>query len=410
MRILLVHNLYRAAIPSGENTVYAAERELLASTGHKVFEFTRSNDEISEMRLSTALQATLLMPWNPLSADAFQQVLRTVDPDVIHVHNTFPLITPAIFWAAKASRAAVVMTLHNYRLFCAAGIAMRDKHPCTLCLEKRSVLPALRYGCYRNSRLATLPVAAQIALHHRLGTWQRQVDGFIALTNFQRGQLIAAGLPTDRIYVKPNFTYPPTQRVPWQQRENKVVFVGRLASEKGCDLLLRAWIEWGKKAPQLELIGDGELATELKSLVTQHGLEDKVHMTGTITPQEVRTRMATARLLVLPSRCLESLSMSILEAYALGVPVVASRLGTLQSIVTEGETGHLFDCGNSVDLLKVLQDIWNQPATLERMSLSAVSHYEQDYSPAGNYAKLMDIYRQATLNRSHRPYVRKTNA
>jgi glycosyltransferase involved in cell wall biosynthesis len=192
-------------------------------------------------------------------------------PDVVHVHNTFPLISPSIFHAI-GHRAARVLTLHNYRIFCAAAIPMRHGRVCTECLDSRSVLPSLRYGCYRDSRAATVPLAAGVALHRRLGTWSNHVEAFISLTEFQRELLSWSGLPTAKIRVKPNF-YPgrPTV-IPWQEREPSVVFAGRLTAEKGVSTLIRAWKLWGEEALQLELVGDGELRPDLEQMRRRHGL------------------------------------------------------------------------------------------------------------------------------------------
>lgn len=391
MRILLVHNLYRSAIPSGENAVFHAERELLREAGHEVEVFTRSNDEVGAHSLKAA-SAALTMAWNARSAASLKARLAELKPDCVHVHNTFPLITPAAFWAAHQHAPAVVMTLHNNRLYCAAGIGMREGQPCTQCLTSRSVLPGIRYACYRGSRAATLPVSAHIAFHHAIGTWQHKVDAFIALTEFQRSQLIEAGLPQQRIHVKPNFTQPPKRVVPWRERENKVVFVGRVAPEKGCDLLVEAWRAWGGDAPRIEVIGDGQMLPELRRQLGQAGWADNVTLLGNLPSEAVQERVATAKLLVLPSRWLESLSMSIVEAFSHGVPVVASRLGTLQSIVHEGDNGRLFTCGDASDLLSVVRALWADDAALASMSERALDHYQRYYSPAVTYRRLIEIY------------------
>ena len=250
MRVLLVHNFYGSAAPSGENQVVEIERALLQSRGHEVVEFSRDSDELRSQGIWGAIKGAAATPWNPRSAQAICQTVANIRPDVVHVHNTFPLISPSIFHVLAGTGVGRVMTLHNYRLFCPAAIPMREGKICTDCMDQRSVLPALKHGCYRHSRLATLPLAMNVALHRGLGTWTHQVDAFIALSDFQRQRMVDAGLPAERVHVKPNF-YPGSPRiVPWEQRKPYVVFAGRLTAEKGVATLMRAWQLWGADAPE----------------------------------------------------------------------------------------------------------------------------------------------------------------
>src|SRR3954463_5671491 len=226
-RILLAHNYYGSSAPSGENQAFDLEKALLERRGHEVRVYSRHSDEIRGRGALGVLQGALATPWNPRSVRAIRRVIDEFQPDVVHVHNTFPLISPAIF-PGIASRAARVLTLHNYRLFCPAGIPLRDGKPCTECLDRKSVLPALRYGCYRGSRLATAPLALGVSLNRRRGVWENDVDAFIALTDFQREMMVAAGLPAHKVLVKPNFYPGQPQRIPWTSRRQGVVFAGRL--------------------------------------------------------------------------------------------------------------------------------------------------------------------------------------
>ena len=239
MKILLVHNYYGSAAPSGENQVFEAERALLRQRGHRVREFVRHSDEIRGQGVWGAVKGACAVPWNPCSVVAIRRAVDAFQPDIVHVHNTFPLISPGIF-PAIGHRAARVLTLHNYRLFCPAAIPLRDGRVCTDCLAARSSWPALRHGCYRHSRLATLPLAFSVALHRTLNTWTQQVDAFIALSDFQRQLMTQSGLPAARVYVKPNFYPGHPQPVPWPDRQDYAVFAGRLTAEKGVETLIRA--------------------------------------------------------------------------------------------------------------------------------------------------------------------------
>jgi glycosyltransferase involved in cell wall biosynthesis len=308
-------------------------------------------------------------------------------PDVVHVHNTFPLISPSIFHAI-GHRAARVLTLHNYRLFCAAAIPMRDGRVCTDCLDSRSVLPALRHGCYRDSRAATVPLAAGVALHRALGTWSNHVEAFISLTDFQRELMSRSGLPAAKVHVKPNF-YPgrPTV-IPWQERESSVVFAGRLTAEKGVANLIRAWKLWGEEAPQLELVGDGDQRPELEQMAA--GLP--VRFLGQVTGTEAQEQIARARLLVLPSECFEGFPMVIQEAFAFGTPVAVARIGPLPSIVEHSVTGLVFESANPESLLHEVQTAWKSKGLLERLAQAARVEFETKYTEDANYRMLMAIY------------------
>jgi glycosyltransferase involved in cell wall biosynthesis len=323
-------------------------------------------------------------------ASAVRRTIARFKPNVVHVHNTFPLISPAIFHSI-GNGVARVLTLHNYRLFCAAGIPMRGGKVCTDCLDTRSSWPALRHGCYRGSRIATVPLAVGVGLHRLVGTWTAQVDAFIALSEFQRQRMASAGLPLAKLHVKPNFFPGWPAVVPWQSRAAYIVFAGRLSEEKGVASLLRAWAAWGRDAPQLRLIGDGEFRQKLE--VMAQGLP--VSFLGQVPGAEAQAQIAGARLLVLPSECFEGFPMVIREAFAFGTPVAVSNIGPLPNIVGAGVSGVVFEPANPESLLKVVRGAWQTPGLLERMGRGARTEFEGKYTEQSNYRALMAIYKQA---------------
>ena len=275
-------------------------------------------------------------------------------------------------------------------------MALRDGRSCTKCLDERSVLPALRYRCYRSSALATAPIAASIALHRALGTWANDVDIFIALTEFQRELAIRAGLPAHKIRVKPNCMPTPPLPVQWEKREAKVVFVGRLTTEKGARVVVDAWRLLGSAAPRLEIIGGG---TEFKSIsesVKSSRLPILLH--GAVPPTRVEELLRTARLLILPSICFESFSLSALEAMAQGVPLAASRLGALSLIVREGENGALFEPNNPADLARTISRLWSDQAALEALARAARADFDARYSEGAYVSAIRRIYAEAISN------------
>lgn len=393
MKVLFVHNFYGSSAPSGENQVFEAERELLLSRGHEVVTFTRHSDEIRRQGALGAVSGALATPWNPWMFRSIRRAVQRFKPDVVHAHNTFPLISPAIFHAI-GNRAARVLTLHNYRLFCPAAIPMRAGQVCTECLDHHTVWPGVQHGCYRNSRLATLPLAANIALHRRLGTWIKQVDAFIALTEFQRQRMIAAGLPAERMQVKPNFYPGAPAVVPWTERCPCAVFAGRLTTEKGVESLVRAWLLWGAEAPELRIIGDGGLRGELERLAATKP-QVPIRFLGQLAGEAAQAEIARAQLLVLPSEWFETFGLVVLEAAAFGTPAAVSDIGPLPFIVKHGVSGVVFAPTNPQSLLAEVRRAWDTPGLLERLGQGARAEFAAKYTEEANYATLLAIYQQA---------------
>jgi glycosyltransferase involved in cell wall biosynthesis len=399
LKVLLAHNFYGFAAPSGENSVYLAEVELLKSHGHSIIEFTRHSDEIRDRGFIGELQGALATPWNPFTAKKIRQLLKTEKPDILHVHNTFPLLSPSIFHAVKEFPTATVLTLHNYRIFCAAAIPMRNNLSCTECLEKQSIFPALVYGCYRESRLATLPLTIMIGLHRRLETWSRLIDAFIVLTEFQKDKMVEAGLPAEVVHIKPHFYPDPPLPLPWREREEKIVYIGRMGKEKGVHVLIEAWRLWGESAPKLEMIGEGPEWRKIRELVHGEKLDDKITFLGQLPFSKGQELLAKAKLLVLPSLCFEGFPMVIREALALGVPVAASRIGAIPFIIKDGANGVMFTPGDSTDFLKRVKVLWENSVQLSSFAEAARKEFEKNYTADTNYNTLMEIYKEAILRR-----------
>ncbi len=397
MKILCVHNYYGSSAPSGENMVFEAEIALLQRRGDEVLAFTRSSDEIRAKGVLGAVQGALSTPWNPRSAAAIQDEVERFNPEVVHVHNTFPLISPAIFHSI-GHRAARVVTLHNYRIFCPAAIPMRNGTVCTECLDNRSSWPSLKHGCYRGSRLATVPLALSVMLHRQLGTWTNQVDAFIALTEFQKNLLVEAGLPGDRVHVKPNFYAGNPKQVSWADRGDYAIFAGRLSHEKGVEDLVRAWLIWGESSPELRILGDGPLRESLQRMVlSTPGV--RIRFLGQLASTDAERQIAEARLLVLPSVCFEGFPMVIREAFAFGTPVAVSNIGPLPSIVREGASGLIFKPHDAESLCSAVSSAWATTGLLESLGVAGRAEFTALYNEDTNYAMLMNIYSAASALR-----------
>lgn len=388
MNILVVHNRYQS--PGGEDAVVQAEGNLLRQNGYNVCLFEVSNDYIGGI----ASQATvgLLSVYSFNWRRRLREVVERKNPDLVHVHNFFPLLTPSIYDACVDAGVPVVQTLHNYRLLCPGGLFMRDGKVCEECLTK-GPFQGVRYGCYRGSRIQTLPVTLMLAVHKWRRTWHEKIDRFIVLTKFAKGKFVQAGFPTHKLAVKPNFVSLPKIRT--KQKGVYAVFVGRLSKEKGVETLLRAW--QNLPGMPLKLIGDGPIFDKAKSLSPK-----SVEVLGRMKHEEALDQMSNALFMVMPSEWYEGFPMVIVEAMACGVPVIASRLGAMAEIIDDGRTGLLFESGDAKDLASKVRRLFEHPEKAEDMGRNARAEYEAKYTPERNYKMLMDIYKQAIADRKLR--------
>jgi len=381
VRILLIHNFYQQ--PGGEDTEFAAEKTLLRQKGHEVVEFVRHNVEIHEIgRLKAAVDAV----WSRDARRALRQILREVRPDVVHFHNTFLRISPAAYYVCWEEGIPVVQTLQNYRLLCPGATFLRDGQVCQDCMGKVIPWPGVLHGCWRGSAAQTSVVAAMLTFHRLLGTWQKQVDVYVVLTEFARQKFIEGGLPPEKIAIKPNFIYPDPGS--GDGSGNYGLFVGRISQEKGVHTLIRAWQK--VKGTPLKIVGDGPLMEEVRGA----NLED-IEILGWRSHDEVLALMKEARFLVFPSEWYEGFPLTIAEAFACGLPVIASRLGAMAEIVEGGRTGMLFEPGNAEDLAEKVTWAWTHPKEVQAMGQEARLEYEKKYSAEQNYRRLVEIYRTA---------------
>jgi glycosyltransferase involved in cell wall biosynthesis len=388
MKCLLVHNLYQQ--PGGEDHVLDAEKAILTRAGHQVIEYIRDNAEILEYGLRSKATLWLRTVWAWDSCRDLQDVLGREKPDLVHFHNTFPLISPAAYYACQEARVPVVQTLHNYRLLCPSATLFRDNKVCEDCVE-HGLLRSIGHGCYRGSRPATAVVALMLAAHRLGRTWNRMVDCYIALTEFARQEFIAAGLPPERIVVKPNFVDPDPSAA--SGIGGYVLFVGRLSPEKGLRTLLAAWKRLRIEIP-LQIVGDGPDREELEAHAAQLGL-NCISFLGRKDRGCTMAAIQGARFLVFPSKCYEGFPVTIAEAFASGRTVICSRLGAMQEVVTDGCTGLHFNPDDAEDLAQKVKWAWTHPEPLAEMEKAARAEYEAKYTAERNYSLLMEIYERA---------------
>lgn len=382
-RILLAHNYYTQA--GGEDAVVANEQRLLEEHGHRVRLFSVSNLDI--VGRWAAIRTALQTPYSFEGRRQFQDVITDFQPDVVHVHNFFPLLSPSIYAACRARNVPVVQTLHNYRLLCAGATLFRDGRACELCVERKLGWPGIRYGCYRGSRPGSAAIVAMQSLHHALGTWHRQVDRYIALTQFAKEVFVRGGLPAARIAVKPNFRADPGPRPDAAGRRQGGLFVGRISVEKGPDVLTEAWRDLDVP---LDVIGDGPMEARLRAQAPP-----ALRPLGAKDGEAVAEAMRRAAFLVMPSIWYEGFPMVLVEAYAAGLPVIASRLGSMAELVIDQETGLHFNPGDPADLADKVRWAAAHPDRMAAMGEAARQRYTELYTPARNYQQLLAIYRDA---------------
>jgi len=388
MKILVVHNHYQR--PGGEDATVAREVRLLAEHGHVVFEYRRHNDELrNRSKLGIALVGGSTI-WSPVSYRALRGLLAREKPAVAHFHNTFPLISPAAYYACAKAGIPVVQTLQNYRLLCPGAALYRDGSTCEDCLHKYVKWPGILHGCYRSSRLGTAAVAAMVTVHHGLGTWQQKVTRYIAVSEFVRRKFIEGGVPAQRITVKPNPVHPDPK--PKNHPGSYAHYVGRLAEEKGLRVMLAAWA-MARSCIPLRIAGDGPLREEMAAEIEAKRLES-VELLGHVSPGEVVTLLHGARFLVVPILWFEPFGLVAVEAFACAVPVIASRLGSMADTVADGENGLHFAPGDAAELAEKVEWAWTHPAEMEAMGRKARADYESKYTAEQNYSMLMEIYRQ----------------
>lgn len=391
-RVLLVHERYQQR--GGEDVVVDAQAALLAAAGHVVERLDVDNTAIPA---GDGLPGRLRLAGNTFWSRGGVRIVReAVDrfrPDVVHVHNTFPLLSPAVLGAARDAGPAIVQTLHNFRLVCPNGLLFRDGRPCEDCVGLPLALPGVVHGCYRGSRAGSAVVAGMLAVHRGRGTWRRDVDRFVVLAEFARDRLARGGVPRSRISVVPNFAQP--DGPPADGPGEGLLFVGRLSPEKGLGTLLEAW-RGAAIDGSLRIAGDGPLAPDVRAAAEG---DPRIVPLGRLEAGAIRDEMRRARALVVPSTTYENCPMTVIEAYAVGRPVIASGHGGLGELVEDGETGLRVRPGDAAGLRAALERASNGPADMLAMGRAARARFEARYAPEAAYGALRAVYRQAALRR-----------
>lgn len=386
MRVLIAHNRYQQS--GGEDIAVSAESEMLRANGHSVVRLDADNDHIqgAVSRMAASVESI----YSARSRQLMKRAIEKQRPDVVHVHNFFPALSPSIFYACAEAGVPVVHTLHNYRILCASATLFRHGRVCEECVSTRSFLPGIRHACYRSSRAGSAVSGFGMALHDRLGTWTRKVSAFIALSSFAAGKLGSFRIPPEKIVVKPNSA---VDRGLGSGDGSYAVFAGRLSAEKGVQTLIDANAS-GALCMDVVLLGDGPMRDEVERATQRPG--SRLFAKGLVSHDQILEYLRRARVLIMPSLCYEGgLPLSIIEAFSLGLPVIAAGLGNAGAVIRPGETGLLYTPGNPQALCSTLDWYANNPAAAQNMRVAAREYYLRTHTPEKNYLRLIEIYQNA---------------
>ena len=391
MRILLVHNRYRSASPSGENRVVDQEGEALAALGHEVMRFGRSSDEIGQWSVVKKASLPARSVWSSETYRSLKAALREHRPEVVHVHNTFPLLSAAVLYACRGAQVPVVATIHNYRLECANGAFFRGGavcHDCTRGLWMRAVL----HGCYRDSPAATVPRVLDMSLHRR--AWRSLVSAYVFISASERDLLRGLDLAPDRVFVRHNLIVRRSR--PRPVRMSNVVYAGRLDEPKGVRLLMASWDRYCSRSCEpglnLVIVGGGSLEAEVAAWASSR---PSVEMTGTVSGDRCAELISRARAVLVPSAWEETFGLVAVEAMAAGVPPIAADHGSFPELITPGVDGVLFRPGDPAALALAIADVERNPEQYEVLGDQAHKTYEQRFDPQWSVEELLEIYRFA---------------
>lgn len=384
MKIAIAHNQYQ--FRGGEDVVVEQESKLLERKGHHVVKYIISNDNITGF--FSKVSAFLNLTYSNSSRKSFYKFLVREKPDIVHVHNFFPLLTPSVFDACKDLNISVVMTLHNYRLICPSALLFHN-HQIYEKSIRNGPMSTITDKVYRNSYIATYALARMIKYHKNLNTWSDKVDKIICLTQFQKDKFQEAGFNVSNFVLKPNFKFSNPNN-PISVRQDKALFVGRLSEEKGLRLLLESFTDLNI---DLEIAGIGPLA------VLMNNLPRNISYLGNIDSSEVIAKMSTARCVVMPSLWYETFGLVLIEALSVGTPVICSNIGAMASIIKDGETGLHFNVGDKESLKDKVRLLFSDDRLHHSMSNNAFFDFRQNYSDSVNYRQLLSIYDDALAAR-----------
>ncbi len=382
--ILIVHNYYQ--IVGGEDTVVANEKKMLEDHGHKVILYSRNNSELKEMSKLQKLMLPFTTVFNPRTYRDIKRLIKAEQIDIVHVHNTLSLISPSVYYAARAIKIPVVQTIHNFRLLCPGATFYRDGHICEDCMSK-GLMCAVKHSCYRNSKLQTLACVISTRIHRMTRIYGK--INYFCLTEFNKEKLLQLKqIKADRVFVKPNFVEDTLEKIiPYEERDNQFIFAGRLDKLKGIDILFEAWKQLETTAPKLIVCGIGPMEEWCRSFLKDNA-DCNIEMNGFVPNAETKKLIANSKALILPTQWYEGFPMTIVEAFSVGTPVIGSDIGNVGSLVEEGITGTKFQPESAEGLVQAVKRIQEH----KDIHSTTFRQYENFYTENINYKKLLKIY------------------
>ena len=391
-KILLVHNFYQQ--PGGEDTVFRNEKKLLEDNGHEVITYTRDNSELKGSILKKILLPFITI-FNPKTYFDIKKIIKDKNIDIVHVHNTLCLISPAVFYAALKMKTPVIQTLHNFRMQCANGLFYRDGHICEDCISG-GLKCALKHRCYRNSFLQTLAIVLMLKIHRFTGIYKKV--NFICLTEFNRSKLLLINnkkqvVDENRVYVKSNFVFEDNsskdstsdtcKKESMPDNKGYYLYVGRLDEIKGIDIVLEAFSKMPER--ELHVIGSGG-----EDYIKKYSGFSNIKFLGQLSHEEVMAEMINSKAMVFPSKLYEGMPMTIIESFEKGVPVIASDIGNAKEIVKDGVTGVHFKSDNVVSLISAVEKL--DKIDFNVLRNNAFDEFDKEYSDYIGYINLIHIY------------------
>ena len=380
--VLMVNNYY--LIGGGEHTVFENEVNLLKKNGYNVVKYTRSNEEINK-NIILKILLPITMVWSIKTYFDIKKIIKKENIDIIHCHNTFPIISPSVYYAAKKEKKAVVQTIHNFRFLCPNGVFFCNNSICEACNKNRNFKMALKNKCYRNSRIQTLAVIIMLKFNRLIGTYNK--INYIFLTEFNKEKFSnLINLESDNVFIKPNFVEQEKQYInSGEKNENKVIFVGRLEHNKGIDFLIENWNK--VKDVELHIYGIGDLKETI-----EHCNNKMIKYFGFQSREIIFKDLSNSMGLIFPSILYEGFPMTITESLSIGKPIICSNVGNHASIVTESKGGVLFEAGNFDSLIEAMKYL---EKNYDELSKNAIEYYKKELSPQSNLERLIDIYEHA---------------
>lgn len=381
--VLIVHNYYQ--IPGGEDTVVGNEKKMLEENGHKVILYSRNNLELKEMSKLKKLCLPLTTIFNPRTFREVKRLIQKESIEVVHVHNTLTLISPAVYYAARAMRVPVVQTVHNFRLLCPGATFYRDGHICEDCVV-HGLKCAVKHRCYRSSRLQTLACVMSTWFYRMMGIYGKL--NYICLTEFNKEKLLKLKqIRPEQVYVKPNFGESTANDIiPYEKRKDQIVFVGRLDQLKGIDFLLKSWKEMNDMESKLVICGTGPMQQWCETFISENSLSN-VEYRGFVPNEQARQIIAESKALILPTKWYEGFPMTIVEAYSVGTPVIGPNLGNTGCLILDGVTGYRYEANDEKNLKRTLKK-------LDHPLGGIYEYYQEHYSKKKGYEMLNCIYQE----------------